>query len=97
MNDSLNLNDGFDKLVMQTEEIKRINEKGSLKNLERFKFVKEFHMKEDNENIIILYSNHHGDSHSDYWRLLSILAHSFNFVIFSFSQLYLIKNIIMSL
>ena len=42
---------------MQTEEIERINEIKP-KQLERFKFVKEFHMKEDNGNIIILYSNH---------------------------------------
>ena len=39
---------------MQTEAIERINEKGSQKKLKRFKFVKKFHMKEDNENIIII-------------------------------------------
>ena len=32
LNKLWNLNDGFDKLVMQTEEIERISEKGSLKN-----------------------------------------------------------------
>ena len=66
---------------MQTEEIERINEKESLK-------IRKIRIR------------HRVPHERRQWKvpttdkLLSILAHSFNFVI---SQLYLIKNLIMSL
>ena len=56
LNDSYNLNNGFDKLLMQTEEIERIYENVKLyfQKCKRFKFVTKFHIKTYNTKFRIL-------------------------------------------
>ena len=63
------------------------------KKLERFKLVKEFHMEEDNGNITMVFL------FPTTKRLLSILAHSFNFVMFTiiFNKKYNYEPIIFTL